>query len=1538
MLLSVWFTLYVCLFSNLFSALAIRVHNDTHSVEIKVGFLVGSKRLQPNQSYLQPGRQLLHVFHHAINKMNQLYSRSKLNSTVPTIRFVPVIAETFGDESLSIKQTIALITRQAVNFIVGPQETCQVESQLASIFNVAMISHYCSWRSPFNYKPIIDGRSGERPLMASPMTFIQTKPPHWKIVERVVTLVGQLLEAHNRYPQNLVLLYYKEPSSVGDAEGKASKYNRINLSVNSTARVRSVDSVSDRISKQQPQQHQPASDAIQYKLVGELLEIKLNELLVGWRQSAGGRINKSAEARGSAKRKQARLRPLAILNWHTTFHYGFTKNPFRQLIRRHLFKQQNAATTGTVTNQCDPSLYSIADATNHQKVTSTTTSTTINRSWSSNDRAAIYIVVGHYYEHLGLMMALNELDLFGSSAGSFPGSDRNQQSSNVAAINQQSVVVGVDTEEYDERDDSVRFLRGLLMDESEVDNREHHNLRSTTNSAGDTDQLDSVSIMYGHYLGIVPAKPTRMTELLDEIGQSLYNQTNSAFSDRLAPSNLVASKPMIQEATNVNNNNTGLSLTFEQPFQGIVMANQSTLDALQLTNRLLQFMRLPVDAFYLYDSIALLGAYVSECIQLERLSLDQCCDGRRTREWFKNREYTSFVNQNTTSFDSQAQTEGLYTLIAARRKQSSDVNQLLDSSESINDDEFGLVSIGQFSLMVDQDSDLTRHKIDIFADYDSIDPVWLPFWCIVRKSNISLCTNFSTAELQPSSEETAGVLPFIFILVLIMACFALATVYWLIGGFTLFRSATVNQVNLSWFNEQDERNFLRIIHSHLLTPEIANKSDDLNQDTDDELHKKKIMVELHCHMFPFPSCKFVHWLTALHQLKEMIFKYLASINEQKHFVGFEWLDYIHKRPINQTCANNSKGFFAHKHKGTNSLRLLLNKYKSINECFCCLSDLNHKSVVKLYGTTLLFNEFGKSVRLVIEQPDRGNLRYALRSLKAVLGEENEADQVESAEFMSLLIFSLVNDLLDGLEYLHTSKTGFHGELRATTCLLATNWRLKLSGFHSTHMRRSLGVYEQKNLSLDEESQQTYLNDLVYSAPEVLQNHHIHGMLDNDAMKLADIYSFAFVFYELLVGQEPWKCLTQVTNSRQLIDRVKVDSSFRPPLSHLDKSRELKQVASAASSCSSSSACSFNGQNLRWLDLDGVQSLMRSSWSHLPARRPQSVTTLRLGLLNCCLSSKIPFNGKKIHGQVMKCYAKLVESVSVNRKENLALERKRSKEFELKLLPESIVAKLGNNPSSQIARELLTCRRFEYVSFCSFKILIVPDDSRLEEMNFFEQLNEALDQLDKLVSFYQKRIHLLDSQVDSSMRFMVYAGEPLMASKSKNNSCREIFSNSELIASFALQLIDLSNRWQTNVNTTVDLRVRCGLHCGSAMGGLLCANHTANTNLINSRLARYVLFGSSMKLVNSFESSGLPQRIQISTDFRKQLIQSTSRESHQGFIESGTRQNYVMIKREGKIYAKNVGEFESYWLLNGPRLTASQSLLLSDAGDTNQSCA
>ena len=101
---------------------------------IRIGYLTGSQ-IQPTDTYYsKPGQAISGAISFAVNEINA-------NADVlPNHHLEFNIAETFGQEEQSINQTVSL-SMSAVSAIIGPQETCQYEARLASIYNIPMVSY-----------------------------------------------------------------------------------------------------------------------------------------------------------------------------------------------------------------------------------------------------------------------------------------------------------------------------------------------------------------------------------------------------------------------------------------------------------------------------------------------------------------------------------------------------------------------------------------------------------------------------------------------------------------------------------------------------------------------------------------------------------------------------------------------------------------------------------------------------------------------------------------------------------------------------------------------------------------------------------------------------------------------------------------------------------------------------------------------------------------------------------------------------------------------------------------------------------------------------------------------------------------------------------------------------------------------------------------------------------------------------------------------------------------------------------------------------
>lgn len=100
-----------------------------------IGYLTGSQRKPGNDVYSRLGRTISGAISLAVDHINQ-YKPLAANNT---LKFV--VAETFGDESESIRQTARLWTEGKVAAYIGPQETCVHEARMAASFNLPMVSY-----------------------------------------------------------------------------------------------------------------------------------------------------------------------------------------------------------------------------------------------------------------------------------------------------------------------------------------------------------------------------------------------------------------------------------------------------------------------------------------------------------------------------------------------------------------------------------------------------------------------------------------------------------------------------------------------------------------------------------------------------------------------------------------------------------------------------------------------------------------------------------------------------------------------------------------------------------------------------------------------------------------------------------------------------------------------------------------------------------------------------------------------------------------------------------------------------------------------------------------------------------------------------------------------------------------------------------------------------------------------------------------------------------------------------------------------------
>ncbi|XP_053204418.1 guanylate cyclase 32E-like isoform X2 [Panonychus citri] len=140
----------------------------------------------------------------------------------------------------------------------------------------------------------------------------------------------------------------------------------------------------------------PPDTQISKSVASVLLKFNWHKVALLYSQSESDERNFEAVARTVQSTLAAnKIEVQFISRWTTTYHYGYTDNPFSDLVER------------------------------------------------SYRHTRIYVVVGHYYEHLGFMMSLEEKGLLESG---------------------QYFVVGVDVEHYNSQEPQIYF-KGLLKDQ-----------------------------------------------------------------------------------------------------------------------------------------------------------------------------------------------------------------------------------------------------------------------------------------------------------------------------------------------------------------------------------------------------------------------------------------------------------------------------------------------------------------------------------------------------------------------------------------------------------------------------------------------------------------------------------------------------------------------------------------------------------------------------------------------------------------------------------------------------------------------------------------------------------------------------------------------------------------------------------------------------------------------------------------------------------------------------------------------------------------
>ncbi|KAE9421815.1 hypothetical protein Angca_003069, partial [Angiostrongylus cantonensis] len=442
--------------------------------------------------------------------------------------------------------------------------------------------------------------------------------------------------------------------------------------------------------------------------------------------------------------------------------------------------------------------------------------------------------------------------------------------------------------------------------------------------------------------------------------------------------------------------------------------------------------------------------------------------------------------------------------------------------------------------------------------------------------------------------------------------------------------------------------------------------------------------------------------------------------------------------------------------------------------------------------------------------------------------------------------AFVRDITSGLEYLHTSPIGYHGSLTPWACLIDRNWMIKLTDFgiaSSLERWERKGLISTESLKEDDEdgkSGSLQKTSVLYQSPELLQNRAINR--DRGA-------------------EQKW--LKQVQSLRQMGDiyalgMVMYEILFRgiPFPSSIDIDELIENINSGENTCRPSIQDNSNVH-------PNLIALLSDCWSKNPEIRP-SIRRVRINT-----RTYLEVTGSLVDQmmRMMEQYANNLEKLVQERTGMLEDANARADKLLSQLLPKYVAneLKLGRSVPPRTFQSA-TVMFSDIVGFTA----ICASSTPIEVVNM---LNTVYSKFDDVISINQA--YKVETIGDA---YMVVSGIP------EENGTEHLMR----ISDTALQMMALLETFDIPHRRNSHVRIRVGYHSGTVAAGVV--GHTA---------PRYCLFGDTVNMASRMESTGEPEKIQMS-EFAHDMLYTYYPE-------------YITELR-GTVDVKGKGTCNTYWLL------------------------
>ncbi|KAG1683373.1 Atrial natriuretic peptide receptor 1 [Nymphon striatum] len=455
----------------------------------------------------------------------------------------------------------------------------------------------------------------------------------------------------------------------------------------------------------------------------------------------------------------------------------------------------------------------------------------------------------------------------------------------------------------------------------------------------------------------------------------------------------------------------------------------------------------------------------------------------------------------------------------------------------------------------------------------------------------------------------------------------------------------------------------------------------------------------------------------------------------------------HKQVRCSLCEGNMVAIkLIDRHKKVELSRTLLLQLKQMR-------DVQHENIARFIGVCIDVPH----VSILTEYCPKGSLMASFKAYSSICNTPFvDVLQNDSLKLDWMFKYSLINDIVKALTYLHSSEVGCHGRLTSRNCFVDSLFVLKVTDFGLPMLRAESTSYSITSMNSDQ---------LLWCAPELLKQDYNPKQIT----KKGDVYSFSIILQEIILRDNPYCMFSHRFSNTEIIERVKKQENPR-----------------------------FRPQVEDWTCMTELYNLMVRCWTEEPDQRPDfyQISDMMKGINRASDGS-----GNIMDDLLrrMEQYANNLEALVEQRTKAFLEEKKKSEELLYCVLPKSVAEQLKTGMS--VVPETFDSVTIFFSDIVGFTSMCTQSTPR-QVVDFLNDLYTCFDHIINDFNVYK-----VETIGDA---YMVVSGLP---ERNGNIHAKEI-------ARMALSLLKSVQNFCIRHQQNSKLNLRIGIHTGSCCAGVV----------------------------------------------------------------------------------------------------------------------